>query len=230
METSWEPPGASWDLPGTSWGPLGKFLGPSEEPCAPQRSRWNDGGAPKSAAPCRRAKPKHKLYPSSRGGLPPPPSSAGRCHSTDPFHGLPTDCPWIAHGHAGDCPLKPSWHSLGRLRRLLFAILGVFGGSCSLQMPFKRVLHWKFAGHLHSKCSARALRGPCNLLKPSKSTVLSSDFMVFALREGNAYSIALRQHFASTGCLVRAPVDALTPSWAVLGTSRGRLVALLGSS
>jgi len=126
--------------------------------------------------------------------------------------------------------LAPSWASsavlfrrLGRLRRLFFAVLGVFGGSCSLQMPFKRVLHWKLAGNRPSKCSARALRGPCTLLKPSKSTVLSSDFMFFAFREGNAYSIALRRRFASTRRLGRAPVDALRLSWRIFGASWGAL-------
>ena len=95
-------------------------------------------------------------------------------------------------------------------------------------MPFKRVLHWKLAGNRPSKCSARALRGPCTLLKPSKSTVLSSDFMVFAFREGNAYSIALRRRFASTRRLGRAPVDALRPSWAVFGASWGALGLFFG--
>ena len=95
-------------------------------------------------------------------------------------------------------------------------------------MPFKRVLHWKLAGNRPSKCSARALRGPCTLLKPSKSTVLSSDFMVFAFREGNAYSIALRRRFASTRRLGRAPVDALRPSWKIFGASWGALGLFFG--
>ena len=145
------------------------------------------------------------------------------------------DRPWIVHRSSTDrprmrvrVPSEPSWRRLGRLRRLFFAVLGVFGGSCSLQMPFKRVLHWKLAGNLHSKCSARALRGPCTLLKPSKSTVLSSDFMVFAFREGNAYGIALRQRFASTRRLGRAPVDALRPSWRIFGASWGSLGLFFG--
>ena len=63
---------------------------------------------------------KQQLRTISRGGLPPPPSSAGRRHSTDPLHGLPMDCPWIARG----LPRDSLWGHLG-------ALLVVFRGSCS---------------------------------------------------------------------------------------------------
>ena len=91
------------------------------------RGRRNSGVASKSAAPCRRAKHWQQLRTISRGGLPPPPSSAGRRHSTDPLHGSPMDRPWIDQ----TWPLEPSWRSLGRLQWLLFAVLGVLCGSWS---------------------------------------------------------------------------------------------------
>ena len=84
------------------------------------RGRRNSGVASKSAAPCRRAKHWQQLRTISRGGLPPPPSSAGRRHSTDPLHGSTVDCPPTADGHA-----RPDL--LGHLG----ALLVVFSGSCS---------------------------------------------------------------------------------------------------
>ena len=183
---------------------------------------------PSSAAPCRRVRWEHELHAQSPEEvyLLPPPPLASAIPPTQP-----TDCPWIAHRSptgSRESPSEPPWRRLGCLRRLWFALLGVLGDSRSLQMPFKRVLDWKLAGNALSKCSARALRGPCTLLKPSKSTVLSSDFMVFAFREGNAYSIALRRRFASTRRLGRAPVDALRPSWAIFGASWGALGLFFG--
>ena len=63
---------------------------------------------------------KQQLRTISRGGLPPPPSSAGRRHSTDPLHRSPMDCPRTAHG----LPRPDLWSHLG-------ALLVVFSGSCS---------------------------------------------------------------------------------------------------
>ena len=84
------------------------------------RGRRNSGEARKSAAPCRRAKHWQQLRTISRGGLPPPPSSASLRHSTDLLHGSPMDRPWTARGLAGDS----LWSHLG-------ALLVVFSGSCS---------------------------------------------------------------------------------------------------
>ena len=164
-----------------------------------------------------------QLLHASRGGLPPPPSSAGLRHSTDPFHGLPTDRPWTC----GSCPSEPSWHHLARLEPLLFAVLGVFGGSCSLQMPFKRVLHWKLAGNRPSKCSARALRGPCTLLKPSK-TPYSRQISWFLHFAKEMLTASLLDDVLPPRCLGRAPVDALRPSWAIFGASWGALGLFFG--
>ena len=89
----------------------------------------------------------------SRGGLPPPPSSASRRHSTDLLHGSPTDRPWTAHGLPTDCP----WTAHGSARpdvfRLLGAFLGDFGGSFSLHELCKRVLGALPASNLALSCS-----------------------------------------------------------------------------
>ena len=142
------------------------------------------GRFPSSAAPCRRARPKHKLYPSSRGGLPPPPSSAGLRHSTDPFHRLPTDHPRIAHGLptvmreiAFEAILALSWASsaalvrcLGRLRRLLFA-------ANALQARLALEVGWKSSLQVLCKSSPRALH-PAKTFKKHRTVVKFHGFCI----------------------------------------------------
>ena len=87
---------------------------------------------PSSAAPCRCVKQRTNSCTHSRGGLPPPPSSAGLRHSTDPARTLPMDCPWTAHGLPTDCPWTAHGNARLPLVRVLGLSLGVFSVSFSV--------------------------------------------------------------------------------------------------
>ena len=86
-----------------------------------------------------------QLLHASRGGLPPPPSSAGLRHSTDPAHGSPVDLPnlilWALL--APSCALLGrSWTLLGRPWMTLGRILRGLGAlPAQFLLQVRRILH-----------------------------------------------------------------------------------------